>query len=115
MKKIALLLPLVVSLTACGSLKPKDVQAEVDYACDNNVVMRVADGGSKIKLTAVNVAGNPAAVLQKAPTGAEGQRYENKDGFFGLPTEWHMKDNEAALSYTATDGKTVRAVCKVAE
>ncbi len=111
MKKLIALLPLSFALAACGSLKPKDVQAEVDYVCENGVTMRVAEGNNRVKLTAMNVAGNPSAVLQQAPAGV-GLRYANNDGFFGQPTEWRIQDGDTVLTYS-NSGQNVQTKCKV--
>lgn len=111
MKKLIALLPLSLALAACGSLKPKDVQTEVDYICENGVTMRVAVGDNRVKLTALNVSGNPSAVLQQAPAG-EGVRYANNDGFFRQPTEWRIRNGETTLAYS-NNGESVQTKCQV--
>ncbi|UOO82866.1 MliC family protein [Uruburuella testudinis] len=111
MKKLIALLPLSVALAACGSLKPKDVQAEVDYVCENGVSMRVAEGNNRIKLTALNVTGNPSTVLQQAPAG-EGVRYANNDGFFGQPSEWRVQNGETVLTYSS-NGESIQTKCQI--
>lgn len=116
MKKLIALLPLVAVLGACSSVKPQEVEAEHDYACENGSIIRVAStthGADRVKLSAINVAGTPSAVLQRAPSNATvGDRFENNAGFFGQATEWVVTNDEAVLNYV-NNGNKIQTKCKI--
>lgn len=110
MKTLNLLavLPVAAALAACASVKPKHVEAEHDFVCENGVQIRVSgttQGADRVKVTALNVPGNPSAVLQKAPAGM-GERFQNNAGFFGNPTELRIADGVTTLSYDDRNNKT---------
>lgn len=115
MKQVLTVLPLAVVLAACGSVKPQQVEAEQDFVCENGAQIRVSGttkGADRVKVTVLNVAGNPSAVLQKAPAG-QGERFENNAGFFGNPTELRIVDGVTTLSYDDKNNKT-QTKCEVA-
>lgn len=101
-------LPVAAILAACNSVHPQQVEAEHDFVCDNGAKIRVSGttkgGADRVKVTALNVAGNPSAVLQKAPAG-QGERFQNNAGFFGNATELRIVDGVTTLTYDDKNNK----------
>lgn len=105
--KIFAVLPFAAALAACGSVQPQQVEAEQDLVCENGAQLRVSgttQGADRVKVTALNVPGNPSAVLQKAPAG-QGARFANNAGFFGNATEMTIIDGVTTLSYSQNNNQ----------
>lgn len=126
MKKLLMIAPIALVLTACSSAvhiaKPSPAQIQKvlknakTYECDNNAQVvsvlseRNDDNYANIQITAPSLSLNQSPVQLKQDVSASGERYTVSSGSTGY--EWHIKGDDGVLTVT-TNGQEFNFSCQV--
>ena len=79
------------------------------YACENGaaVTVRYTANSATVSLDIAE----QTVTLSQVVSGS-GSRYASRTGFYGKPSEWHVKGMQAHLSFSDPYGNDVETVCQ---